>query len=166
MNKLPRVILFVVALALGAWVWTICFPNPRQVITNRLNRVAQLASFTPDEGNISRIANVQKLSQYFAEDVQVFVDIPGFESHTFSRRDELMQVALAAKRLGNGLRAEFLDPNIEMGAGNQSALVDLTLKAKVPGENDMIVQELKFTMKKIKGDWLITRVETVRTLKP
>ena len=30
----------------------------------------------------------------------------------------------------------------------------------------MIAQELKFTMKKINGDWLITRIETVKTLKP
>ena len=57
--------------------------------------------------------------------------------------------------------------NIEMGAGNDSAIVDLTLKAKVPGETDLIVQELKFTLKKSDGGtWYITRVETVKTLKP
>jgi hypothetical protein len=166
MKKILQIIFLAVALSLGVWLWAAWFPNPKQAVRNRLNKVAQLASFSANEGNISRVANVQKLGRLFAEDVQVMVDIPGTESHTFTSREEVMQVALAAKRLGDGLKAEFLDMNIEMGTGDQSALVDLTLKAKVGGESDLIVQELKFTLKKLDGDWLITRVETVRTLKP
>ncbi len=166
MKKLVQIIFLAVVLALGVWLWTAWFPNPKQAVRNRLNRVAQLASFSANEGNISRALSVQKLGSLFAEDVQVMVDIPGAESHTFTSRGELMQIVLAAKRLGDGLKAEFLDMNIEMGTGDQSALVDLTLKAKVGGESDMIVQELNVTLKKINGDWLITRVETVRTLKP
>ena len=77
-----------------------------------------------------------------------------------------MQAAMGAKSVTTGIKAEFIDMNIELGSGNLSALVDLTLKAKVNGESDMIAQELKFTMKKINGDWLITRIETVKTLKP
>jgi hypothetical protein len=53
-----------------------------------------------------------------------------------------------------------------LDAGAGTALVYLPVEAKLGGQNDSIVQEMKFTLKKIKGDWLITRVETVNTLKP
>jgi len=166
MNKLRRLLLIAVVIGIGFWVWTAWFTNPKQVIKNRLNQVARLASFEPNEGAISRLAKIQRLGLLFAEDVQVMVDIPGYEAHTFSRREEVMQVVMASPRLGNGLSAQFLDMNIQLGSGDQSALVELTLEAKINGESDILAQEMKFTLKKIKGDWLITRVETVKTLKP
>ena len=166
MNKLRRVLLVAAVLVIGFFVWQFCFPNPQQVIKRRLNEVARLASFTPNEGAISRLAKIQRLGLFFAEDVQVTVDIPGYESHTFNRREEVMQVVMASPRLGAGVAAQFLDMNIQMGAGDESAMVDLTLEAKISGESDLLAQELNFTLKKIKGDWLITRVETVKTLKP
>jgi hypothetical protein len=167
MNKLFKIILLLALLALGFWLWTIFFPNPQQVIRNRLNKLAHLASFSPDEGNISRVAKVQRLGQLFAENVQVVVDVPGADVQNITSREELMQAAMAAKRFTGGLKAEFLDMDIPpLDNDAQSAVVDLTLKAKVSTESDLIVQELKFTLKKINGDWLITRVETVKTLKP
>ena len=166
MKKLIRLVLLVGMIALAVWVGLNLFPNPKQAIRNRLNKLAQLASYSAREGNLSRIANIQKLGLLFSDDAQVTVDVPGLEAHTFNRREELMQAAMAAKSVSTAIKAEFLDMNIELGSGNLSALVDLTLKAKVTGDNDMIAQELKFTMKKINGDWLITRIETVKTLKP
>ena len=76
-----------------------------------------------------------------------------------------MQAAMAARTMVSGVSAELVDINIDMGPNNQSAMVDLTLKAKVGDERDAVILELKFTFKKIKGDWLITRVATVQTLK-
>jgi hypothetical protein len=38
------------------------------------------------------------------------------------------------------------------------------VEANVAGEKDAIVQEMKFTFQKMGGQWLISRVETVRTL--
>ena len=63
----------------------------------------------------------------------------------------------------HGLTVEFLDINVTVGPDQKSAVANLTAKAKVPGE-DFMVQELKFTLKKIQGAWLILRVETVKTL--
>jgi hypothetical protein len=59
---------------------------------------------------------------------------------------------------------EFVDVNIEISPDKKSATVNLTAKARVPGEKDWVPQELKFLLQKIEGDWLISRVETVRTL--
>ena len=64
----------------------------------------------------------------------------------------------------SGLSVEFLDINVTVEPDRKSAAADLTLKARVAGEKDLIVQELKFTLRKIDGTWLIIRVETVKTL--
>jgi len=165
MNKIFWLIILMALLALGWWGWSAWFPNPRQAIRNRLNQAASLASFTRGEGNIKRALSLQKLSGCFTEDAQITVDIPGVENHTFTR-SELMESGMALKSMAYGLKAELIDVNIELGAGHDSALVDLTLKAKLGNEPEPIWQELKFNLKKINGDWLISRVDTIKTLKP
>jgi hypothetical protein len=59
---------------------------------------------------------------------------------------------------------EFLDIVIALAPNNQSAVANLTAKVRVPGEKDMIPQELKMMLKKVDGKWLIRKVETVKTL--
>ena len=70
---------------------------------------------------------------------------------------------MARSRAG-GLRVKFPDINITVAPDKQSAVVDLTVEANISGEHNSIVREMKFTLQKTDGQWLITRVETVRTL--
>ncbi len=53
---------------------------------------------------------------------------------------------------------------LTIGPDKQSAVADFTVEARAGGDPDLIVQEMKFTLRKIDGQWLITRVETIRTL--
>ncbi len=165
MKVLVRLLFLASAIALGFWVWNIFFTNPKTVIRNRLNKLAELASYSAHEGNVSRVVSIEKMGGFFTENAKVVVDIPGGETHTFESRDELMQAALAVRAGASNAQVKFLDPNFEMDSGGQSALVDVTLQVKIDGDADAIVQELKFTVKKIKGAWLITHVETVKTLR-
>src|ERR1700757_5055574 len=102
MKRVFQIILLLGLAAVGFWLWTVFFPNPQQVIRNRLNTLARLASFSPGEGNIMRVAKIQKLGTLFDENVQITVDVPGVEPHTFGNREELMQMAMAANRLTKG----------------------------------------------------------------
>ncbi len=165
MKNLLRLVLLALVIALGFWAWNILFPNPQKVIRHRLEKLAKLASFSAGEGNFSRVASVQQMGSYITDNAEITVDIPGVESHTFNGRAELMQFAMAARATANGISAELVDIVIDMGPNNQSAMVNLTLKARVGGERDAVIQELEFTFKKIKCDWLISRVATVQTLK-
>ena len=165
MKVLVRLLFLASAIALGFWTWNILFANPKTIIWNRLKHLAELASYSAREGNISRITSIEKLGGFFTENAKAMVDVPGAETHTFDSRDELMQAALAARSSAGSMQVKFLDPNIQVDLSDQSALIDVTLTAKIDNETDAIVQELKFTMRKIKGDWLITHVETVKTLK-
>src|SRR5205823_3840642 len=62
------------------------------------------------------------------------------------------------------LKVEFPDMNITLGADKQTAKVNLTGTAVVPGEHDISAQEFNFMLKKVDGKWLIYKVETVKTL--
>ena len=53
---------------------------------------------------------------------------------------------------------------VALSPDKASATVHLTAKASSSEETDFEVLELKFTLKKINGDWLIISIETVRTL--
>jgi hypothetical protein len=62
------------------------------------------------------------------------------------------------------LKVEFPDMSITVGPDKLSAVADVVVQVQAAGDKDYYVQEMKFTFQKIGGDWLITRVETVRTL--
>jgi hypothetical protein len=166
MKKLAvRLIWAAVLVALGYWAWTAAFPNPRKVVRRRLEKLAQIASFSANEAPLAKLANLQKLTGFFSEQVVVNVDAPGEGAHVFNNRDELMQAVQAASMTLNGVQAKFTDPKIEMTPGNEEAIVGVVFTADVGGEKDAVVEELKIDMKKTGGDWLIARVESVDTLK-
>src|SRR5947199_6027185 len=71
---------------------------------------------------------------------------------------------MGARTLAGGLSVEFLDVNVAVAPDRQSAVADLTAKGKVPGEKDILVQELKIKLKKIGRGWYLQRVETVKSL--
>ncbi|MDB6065643.1 MAG: hypothetical protein JWR26_1851 [Pedosphaera sp.] len=169
MKTLLRLLFLIVVLGLGVWAWTIFFPKPETIVRKRLSQLAALASFSAGEGNFAKVARIERLGALFADQVEVRVDVPGFEAHSFDRREDLMQVAMQVamdtKQVPTGIKAEFLDIMVEVGPDKKSALVDLTLNAKIGDDRDMVVQELKITLKNLKGNWLVTRIETVKTLR-
>jgi hypothetical protein len=62
----------------------------------------------------------------------------------------------------SSLQVEFPDVSVTVAPDRQSAVADVAVKVQAAGEKDSNVQEVKFTFQKIGGDWLITRVESVR----
>jgi hypothetical protein len=96
--------------------------------------------------------------------VEITVDIPGRSRLTFNGRDELLQAAAGAGSAGRGLNLAFLDIIITLAPDQNSAIAELTATAKVTGEKDLYVQELKFRLRKVDGDWLIFQVENLKTL--
>ena len=165
MKLVVRSLLLVGLLALGYWAWTIWFPNPKVEIRHRLERLAQLASFGSDEGALSKLAGAQKLARFFSETVQIKVAVPGVEEYDFDNRDELIQAVVAARSAVKSLKARFSDMNIEVTPGKGEAIVDLTLNADIGDDKDSVWEGLKFSLKKIHGDWLVTRIDTVNLLK-
>lgn len=165
MKIVLRLALLLVLAALGYWLYTVLFPNPETVIRKRLNSISELVSFTGREGNISRIASVQQLVGYFSTAVEVRVDSPAHAEHTFSGKDEIQQALLGLRAHLGGLEVKFLDPQVQLNPDKTTATVQTTATARVAGERDLFIQELQIGFAKNDGQWLITRIETVRTLK-
>lgn len=97
--------------------------------------------------------------------MQIKVAVPGVEEYDFDNRDELIQAVVAARSAVKSLKARFSDMNIEVTPGKGEAIVDLTLNADIGDDKDSVWEGLKFSLKKIHGDWLVTRIDTVNLLK-
>jgi hypothetical protein len=160
-----RVVLLA-ALVVGAfWAWHLLFPGPEQVIREQLTQLARVASVPANESQLGRMAGAQKLTTFFTTDAELVVDVPGRLQHTFSGRDELLEAAAGARGTLHSLTVEFFDLVITVAPDKQSAVVQLTAKATLPGENVPEVQRVKAEFKNNGGEWLIRRAETVKALR-
>jgi hypothetical protein len=163
MKMALRFLLLAALVALGLWLWTVLFPAPEKVIRQRLTKLARTVSFSGDEGQVMRLAGARNLAGFFSTNIEINIEVPGHERHSFMGREEITQAALAVRSGSGSLKVKFPDIQVTVAPDRQSAVADLTLEANLPGEPDPIVQEMKFTLQKTDGEWLITRVETVRT---
>jgi len=164
MKIFVRVLLLGALLALGIWVWMILFPSPEKQVRKRIAEVASLASFSAGEGLVRQGLRVKSLADCFGAKVEVTIDLPGNQHHELAGRDEITQTALLARQNFRWLKIELLDPTVVLSADKQTAVVNLTLRVRFPDQRDMVVQEMKFSLQKVDREWLIIRIETVRTL--
>ena len=162
MKKISQFILIAAAVAAGIWLWTILFPSPEKVIRKQLSELARDASFSGNQSSLAGIAGAQKLANFFSTNAEVNLDVPGRDVQTLTGRDEIMQADAGARASLDGLKVEFPDVSVTVNSDKQSATADLAAKVQFAGSRDFDVQEMKFTLEKIDGKWLITRVETVR----
>ena len=164
MKNVFRLVLLAVTAALGVWLWTMLFPSPETLVRRKIASLAATATFTTADGNITRAAKVANLIGLFAVDTEIHFDAPGQAGRTLSGRDEIRDAARGGFTSVAALKVEFLDLNVRIGADRQTADVNCTARVNAGDKKDDGVQELHFQLKKIDGDWRITRVETVKTL--
>lgn len=157
-----RLILLAALIAVGVWLWTVIFPSPEKIIRKRLAQVAAGVSFRAGENPLIAAARAENLANRFSTNVEVNVNVEGRGGHEFVGRSQIEQAAVAAHREWRSLKVTFPDVSVTMAPDKQSAVADAAVEVRTPGEKDLNVQEVRFTFRKIDGDWLITRVETVR----
>ena len=165
---MKRAVVVVLAAALiiglGFWLWSTLFPTPQKVIRSRLNSLAKAISFDSGTGMLSKTYSAQKAADFFTTNVEMELNLTGYESVTLHGRDEVLQIAIASRSRLTALKVEFPDMNITVAPDGQTAKVNLTAKATMPDERDISAQEFDFRLKKINGTWLIDEVQTVKTL--
>ena len=164
MKNIIRLVLLLALLALGWWLWTFLFPGPEKVIRQRMVKLAETVTLSTQDSPIARAAKAQKLVGLFSPDAIIVLDAPEFGSRSLTGRDEISETAMAGFSAIRKLRVRFLDVTVELTAGKQSAIVSCTAEVHFEDNKDNGVQEMRFDFKKIDGNWLIGRVETVKTL--
>ena len=165
MKTVGRILLLLVAAWLGWLAWQYFFPNEQERVRKTLSSLAQTVSLPEKSTPVTLMLACNRLQDIFAQDVVVEINVAGAGGHTFSDRAEVLQALQGAWVRTHGVKVDFLDIIPVVDAAGQSATADLTAKITVPGERDLIVQELKFFLKKQDRTWRVTRVETEKTLK-
>ncbi len=165
MKTFFRLVLFAALVVAGFWLWTFFFPSAEKVVRKQMASLAEVASFTAQASNLSRASKALAFIDFFSNDAQIIMDVPGLGTHSFSGRDEIRETGNAIFAGLPGLNTTFLDTTVRIGADKKSAEVSCTFRGRVGSDKDYGVEELHFFWKQIEGVWLITRAETVKTLK-
>jgi hypothetical protein len=164
MKRLRRWLWPLVLIALGVWFWRVLFPGPETIIRKQLAQLARAASFPGNESPLAAAHHAATLAGFFSVNAEVILNVPGEGAHTFTGREEIQQAALFARSHLRALTVEFLDADVTVAPDRLSATVDLTARVRSPREPDFYVQEMRFLLKQINGEWRIVRAETVKTL--
>jgi hypothetical protein len=159
-----RLVLLAAVVALSFWIWTILFPSPEKVVLKKISGLASLLTFGAGDGNLTRATKVSNLIGYFATDAEISFDVAGYPVRNLSGRDEIRETAAAGFASLTTLNVQFLDVSVRIGADKLTADVSCTAKVNAGDSKDFGVQEMHFQFKKADRDWLITKVETVKTL--
>lgn len=159
-----RIILSLLVVTAGLWLWRVFFPTPEKVILHQLDKVARDASFNGKENPLIIANRAETLAGFFSTNIEVNLDVPGRIERTFVGRAEITQAAAGAHTAVSSLAIKFLDPEISLSADKQFATVSLVVEAKSSHDTEPVMQPMKFTFQKIGHDWLITHVESERAL--
>jgi hypothetical protein len=166
MKKLSRVVLVaVLVVGAGVWLWGVFFPNPEKVIRARLKEIESLVSFPANQKPLTSLTEVQRLCSFVSPDVEVRVEVPGAGRGIAHGRQEVREGMLSFRSTVNGAKVEFPDISVNVASDRQSAEALLTVRAHLPSEPDGAILEMKLAFQKLDGNWLIMRAETMKTLR-
>jgi hypothetical protein len=164
---LKRILLIVTVVGgalLGTWLFRILFPGDERLIRQLIAQVADAVSIKPNEHPLVKLGAANKLGNFFSEHAVISYDAVGLDSRTINGREELIQIAAAARANLQNADIRLLDVYVLIDADKQSASANVVASATINGSKEPLVQEFKITLKKFDGDWLITRADSVRTL--
>ena len=165
LKRIARFAILAAVVLLAFLAYQKLFPSDEKKIRKLLDSVAETVSFDAKEGNLSKVAAMTKFGGYFSADAVLTLHTPGGGVQEIRGRDELVELAKAVRWKLTSANVEFLDVTVAVDPSEESATSSLTAKATIAGEKDFFVQELKFSFKKLDGEWRITQVETVRVFR-
>lgn len=158
-----RLVLLAIAIALCVWLWIYLHPTPQEAIRRQLVALGKSATLEKREGNIAAGLRADEFSGFFGREVALNMEPRALFPDSVDRA-EIARVMLTIRTTYRSLDVNILDPVITVGADKKSAIVELTVNVAGDGDRHLLVQEMKFTMKQVDGNWQIIRVETVKTL--
>jgi ketosteroid isomerase-like protein len=159
-----RLVLLAAVAAAGFWLWTLLFPSPQKIILKKITSLAATATVGANDSNPIRAAKAANLVDFFTADAEIVLDLAELPNRTLSGRDEIRESALAGLASVKTLNVQFLDITVHLGADRQTAEASCTAKIDAGDRQDFGVSEVHFQLKKVDGEWRISRAETVKTL--
>lgn len=148
----------------GVWLYREMFPPAEERIRRVLREAAGTASFGSDSGNLARLAAIHRLGGYFTPDAEIVVDMPGAALHRVMGRDEVRQIAAGMRSAVQALEVRMMEMDVRMEPGGGSGRVHVVVSVRVDGAEEVWISEFKLLLVEVEGDWLIRRVDPVKSL--
>ncbi|MSU62913.1 MAG: hypothetical protein EXS31_11065 [Pedosphaera sp.] len=137
-----------------AWLW----PNDERAIRKSLADLARAASIRSGESAIGKIANANKVIEFFTQDITMQID--GINLHVNDRSD-LREKVLATRSQLQRMEVQFEEVHVTIDPATRQALVYTVALATIEGQTNTLVRELKVQLHKPERYWLISRIESV-----
>ncbi|MGB0414328.1 MAG: nuclear transport factor 2 family protein [Coraliomargarita sp.] len=165
MNRSLQIAFALFSLSFCIFLIRVVFAGPEAKIRQQLEALEELVSYQAKESDISSLTKVKRLGSLFTEDVHVSIQVPGIRKQSVQGRDQIQAAALAARKQANSLNARLVDIEILVSDDATSATVEATGHATVTGETNPALQDFLFTFKSTENGWLISKVESVDSLR-
>jgi hypothetical protein len=152
----------IVALAWGLWHF---FPSRQRQVKLQLMALATWATKEPGEGELAAAQTAREAKEFFANPCTWTAE--AFELSGRISTDEIAQYMFAARSRFDSLSVKFYDAVIDFKEDG-SALVTATVRVKgSQRDGDPIneTHEIRCTMIKEDGNWLLKKVTVVEVLK-
>ena len=129
-----------------------------------MTKLAEAVSARP-QGNISTMANVNRIGSFFHPNVSITVEGFGQNLGSVQGRGELQQTALAARQRLSAISLEFYNVNILVAPSKTNATVSATAIVKINDDANAQVQEINLEFEKYDREWMIRTATPSKTLK-
>lgn len=167
MVNVKNVVYLGLLLAAGILIYIHFFESDEAKIRRRFDELKIEMQKDSAETGLAAAAKARRIGKMFTDPCSL--EIPSHSVSGIYSRRELISTVFAARSRYRTISLHFYDIHIEFEK-NQSASVDFTVIANVlpRGEAGRIpyqeVQELRCMLKRNKGEWLFSKVETVEVL--
>ncbi|HVY69161.1 MAG TPA: hypothetical protein VHH73_04500 [Verrucomicrobiae bacterium] len=157
-------IIAVATLALAAFgIWWLFFPGDQRVIRSRVEKIARLASVGAGESQILRVSKTERLVDMLAADVGVSLEGTGADFTSFAGKDQFAEGLRVARLRARQAKVQLLDVVFDSEPDGQQAVTRMAALAEVDGEQNRVAQEIRISWRKVDGQWLIAKIETVKS---
>jgi hypothetical protein len=148
------------------WVYRQVFPPDRVVIRKSLRELAQGLSYRNEGGRpLAVLAGLNRVLGHFTADVEIRLDdVPGVRDRVIEGRSELRELIAGSRAGSDSIRIRLLEVFVER-IDQGEAMAQIIVGARVDGQEDEFIQELRLELVKEGRKWLIRRVDPVPTLK-
>ncbi|MFP6906590.1 MAG: hypothetical protein VCG02_15320 [Verrucomicrobiota bacterium] len=159
--SIPALILVTVVLLLACGLAQL--NRPEHKIHRRLETLADLANKSSHESQVKTLQRMTEIIGYFTEDCHLDF---GPMTPEIIDRSELRGLIGQLRMHAETVEVKIHGKTISLGPGKKSATVELMLEGTVDihGERANEFREYRLSMKKEGQDWLIDRLDAVRSI--
>jgi hypothetical protein len=149
--------------AVGLWVWQRSSSSPEREIARRLHELAGEFNASTTDG-LGTLARAARLGQHFTPDVVVEL---GSGSPPIHGRDTLIGMAARLQPRTAAFLLELTDVTVEMVDDTRAnlSLTAVIRRRNDSGEESLDAREFSGEMRLVDGQWRLSRITSVQTLR-